>query len=70
MSKQYERAEAMVYADKFNMHKTEFFRQLSELVSRYMDYDGMTVEMTRGLDANLIVTVSVKKVKPTFRTEA
>ncbi len=67
-SRQYERAEAMVYADKFNLRAPEFAAELERLVSNYMDYDGLTVELTRGTNANLIVTVSVKKVKPCFRT--
>lgn len=65
-SRQFERAEAMVYADKFNMRKTEFFAELSKLVGSYMDYDGLTVTFERGVNSNLILTVSVKKVKPTF----
>lgn len=66
-SRQFERAEAMVCADKFNMRKSEFFADLNKFVSGYMEFDGLTVELTRGANANLIVTVSVKKVKPTFR---
>lgn len=67
-SKQFERAEAMVYADKFNMRSEEFFSDLAKLISAYMDYDGLTVEFARGSNCNLIVTVSVKKVKPSFRS--
>ncbi len=66
-SRQFERAEAMVCADKFNMRRAEFFEELAKLVSVYMEYDSLSVELTRGPSANLIVTVSVKKVKPTFR---
>ncbi len=69
-SKQFDRAQAMVYADKFNLRKTEFFSQLSKLVSQYMEYDAMTVEFLRSSGAELLVTVSVKKVKPTFPSEA
>ncbi len=67
-SRQFERAEAMVYADKFNLRRAEFFEELKKLVSNYMEYDSLAVELTRGPSANLIVTVSVKKVRPTFRT--
>lgn len=67
-SKQFDRAEAMVYADKFNMRKGEFFEELCRLVGEYMDYDGLTVDLTRGPNANLIITVSVKKVRPSFHT--
>lgn len=53
--------------DKFNYHQTEFFAELNKLVARYMDYDGMTVEVGRGANSNMVLTISVKKVKPTLR---
>lgn len=65
-SRVYERAQSMVLADKFNYSKTEFFNELSKLVSRYMEYDGLTVEVGKGAHANMLITVSVKKIKPTF----
>ena len=65
-SQLYERAQSMVLADKFNYSKTEFFEQLSKLVARYMDSDGMTVEVGKGTHANMVITISVKKIKPTF----
>ena len=67
-SRQYPRAEAMVLYDKFNYRQTEFFADLSKLVARYMECDGMTVEVERGANCNMILTISVKKVKPTFRS--
>ncbi len=66
-SKQFKRAEAMVCADKFGLRAADFASELGRFVSAYMDYDGLTVELTRGTNANLVVTVSVKKVKPTLR---
>ena len=63
----YERAEAMVMQDKFNYRKTEFFNELNKLVGRYMEYDSMTVETHCGTNSNLIITISVKKVKPSAR---
>lgn len=66
-SQQYIRAEAMVLQDKFNYHQTEFFAELNKLVARYMDYDSMTVEVGRGANSNMVLTISVKKVKPTLR---
>ena len=57
----------MVLNDKFNYRQTEFFAELSKVVARYMDYDGMTVEVERGINSNMVITISVKKVKPTFR---
>lgn len=63
----FERAKAMVLNDKFNYRKTEFFEELSKLVSRYMEYDGLTVETSVGKSNNMIINISVKKVKPTFK---
>lgn len=65
-SRVYERAQSMVLQDKFNYRQTEFFSELSKLVSRYMEYDGMTVEVGRGAHSNMLITISVKKVKPTL----
>ncbi len=65
-SKQYERAEAMVFADKFGLSQTDFFAELNSLVSRYMKFDGMSVDVER-CGNRMIITVSVQKVKPTFR---
>ena len=65
-SQVYVRAQAMVLADKFNYNKTEFFGELSKLVARYMEYDGMTVEVDKGAHSNMVITISVKKIKPTF----
>ena len=65
-SKVYERAQAMVLADKFNYSQTEFFAELSKLVSRYMDYDALTVDVGKGAHSNMLITVSVKKIKPTL----
>ena len=65
-SQVYERAQAMVLADKFNYSKTEFFAELAKLVSRYMEYDGLTVDVGKGAHANMVITVSVKKIKPTL----
>ena len=65
-SRVYNRAQAMVLQDKFNYNKTQFFSELSKLVSRYMEYDGLTVEIEKGAHSNMVITVSVKKIKPTF----
>ena len=62
----YERAQSMVLQDKFNYRKTEFFGELARLTSRYMDYDGLTVELGRGAYSNMVITISVKKIKPTL----
>ncbi|MCH5156467.1 MAG: hypothetical protein J1G02_01155 [Clostridiales bacterium] len=63
-SRVYQRAQTMVLQDKFNYHQTEFFCELSKLISRYMQYDGLTVEVGKGSQANMLITVSVKKIKP------
>ena len=63
----YARAEAMVMQDKFNYRQTEFFAELHTLVGRYMEYDGMTVETHCGSNSHMVITISVKKVKPSAR---
>ena len=65
-SQVYERAQSMVLQDKFNYGKTEFFGELAKLVARYMEYDGMTVEVGKGAHSNMVITISVKKIKPTL----
>ena len=65
-SQVYERAQSMVLQDKFNYRQTEFFSELTKLVNRYMESDGMTVNVEQGRNANMIIVISVKKVKPTF----
>ena len=69
-SQLYERAQSMVLQDKFNYRQTEFFAELSKLVARYMQSDGMTVCVEQGANANMLITISVKKVKPTFTPQA
>ena len=66
----YNRAESLVMQDKFNYRQTEFFTELTKLVGAYMDYDGMTVETHCGSHSNLVITISVKKVKTTSRPMA
>ena len=63
----YARAEAMVMQDKFSYRQTEFFAELNKLVARYMEYDGLTVETHCGSNSNMVITISVKKVKPSSR---
>ena len=65
-SQVYERAQSMVLADKFNYRQTEFFAELNKLIARYMECDGLTVSVERGASCNMLITISVKKVKPTF----
>ena len=60
----------MVLQDKFNYRQTEFFSELNTLVARYMESDGMTVSVERGASSNMIITISVKKIKPTFTPSA
>lgn len=64
---QYERAKAMVLNDKFNYNQTEFSEELYKLVSKYMEFDALTVETNCGSTNNLIINISVKKVKPIYR---
>lgn len=66
-SRQYERAKAMVLNDKFNYNQAEFSEELYKLVSKYMEFDALSVETECGSTDNLLISVSVKKVKPIFR---
>lgn len=63
----YKRAQAMVLSDKYNMSRTDFFKQLAELASKHFEYDGMTVDMYSGDNLNVVVTISVKKVKQSYK---
>lgn len=63
----YERAKSMVLSDKFNLRQTDFFEELKNLVSRYAEFDALEVETSIGSRDSLVITVSVKKIKPTFR---
>lgn len=66
----YERAKAMVLNDKFNYRQDDFCGELSSLVSRYMEFDAMTVETCRGSSNNMIINISVKKIKPTYKAQS
>ena len=63
----YKRAQSIALLDKYNYGKTDFFKELSELVSRYMECDGITVDTYDGRNLNIVVSISVKKVKTNFR---
>lgn len=63
----YKRAQSMVLQDKFNYRKTDFFDELNKLVAQYMEYDSLTVDIGQGSNNNMLITVSVKKIKPTSR---
>ena len=65
-SQLYDRAQSMVLQDKFNYRQTEFFTELNKLVNRYMECESLTVELIKGANATMIITVSVKKIKPTL----
>ncbi len=66
-SKEYKRAQSMVLMDKYNLARTEFFKQLAELASRHFEYDGMTVDTYNGENLNVVITISVKKVKQSLK---
>lgn len=68
-SLQFERAQSMVFADKFNYRQSEFFRELSKFVAAYMDCDGITVQAYRGKSNDLVITLSVKRIRPTSRPQ-
>ncbi len=59
----YERAQAVVLQDKLGTPDEAFFTRLAELVSQYMQYDGLSVQMTGGKSSNMLISISVKKVR-------
>ncbi|MCM1533978.1 MAG: hypothetical protein NC099_04925 [Corallococcus sp.] len=66
-SDSYSRAQAMILCDKYNLGKTEFFKELSSLAAKYVEYDAMTVETYEDNGLNIVVTITAKKVKPALR---
>lgn len=60
----YERAKNMVLADNFGAFPEEFVGKLGKLMSDYFVYDGMQLATDYGAENNLLLCVSVKRVKP------
>ena len=62
-SKNYERAQSMLLIDKYNMTKNDFNADLTALAKRYFEVDGITSETIYGDNLQIVLTISVKKVK-------
>lgn len=56
----YSRAQQMLLSDRFKHNKEDFFRQLTQLLSDYVNYDCVTVETMQGKNLNMVITVSLK----------
>ena len=61
-SSNYNRAQAMIMDDKYNLSRTEFFKELRLLVSKYMECDAITVDTYSDVNLNIVVTISAKKL--------
>ena len=60
MNKMYNRAQQMILADKFKHNKQDFFKELTNLLNSYVDYDCVTVETMQGKQLNMVITVTLK----------
>ena len=60
MNQIYTRAQQMILADKFKHNKHDFFKELTQLLNAYIDYDCVTVETMQGKSLNMVITVSLK----------
>lgn len=69
-SKNYERARAMVLSDKYNAVRPEFCEELATLAKRYFEVDGITTETYFDGTLQIVLTMSVKKVKQIKRVLA
>lgn len=61
-SDSYNRAQAMIMDDKYNLGKTEFFKELKQVVTKYMECDALTVDTYSDGNLNIVVTISAKKL--------
>ena len=60
MNQMYNRAQQMILADKFKHNKQDFFKELTNLLNSYVDYDCVTVETMQGKQLNMVITVILK----------
>lgn len=56
----YSRAQQMLLSDRFKHNKEDFFRQLTQLLNDYVNYDCVTVETMQGKNLNMVITVTLK----------
>lgn len=62
-SQNYKRAQTMLLADKYNLSKSQFYVELTELAKRYFEVDAMSADVFDCGELQIVVTLSVKKVK-------
>lgn len=65
----YERAKSMILADKFGLLSSDFGERLGKLLADYIIYDSVVVETEQGASDNMLITVSVKKIRPLGRPQ-
>ena len=61
-SSNYTRAQAMIMDDKYNLSRTEFFKELRELVAKYMECEALTVDTYSDGNLNIVITICAKKL--------
>ena len=66
----YKRAQAMVLSDKYNMAKSQFFEEFSALANRYFLIDSLQSETYSDEDLQVVITLSIKKVKLSRRPQS
>ena len=69
-SKNYNRAQTMVMLDKYNMAKNQFHADMTDLAKRYFEVDSIVEETYASNGLQIVLTVSVKKVKDLKRVLA
>lgn len=69
-SQNYKRAQAMVLSDKYNMAKTQFFEEFSAMANRYFVVDSLQSETYSDEDLQVVITLSIKKVKQARRPQS
>ena len=61
-SDNYNRAQAMILDDKYNLGKTGFFKELREVVAKYMECDALTVDTFSNGNLDIVITIYEKKL--------
>ncbi len=57
------RAKNMVMQDKFDFAQEQFCKELTNFLSNYFVFDGLTLDAVQGKSNNLVLCVNVKNVK-------
>ena len=62
-SQNYQRAQSMLLADKYNLTKSQFYAELAELANRYFEMGAISTDILDCGELQIVVTLSIKKVK-------